>query len=95
MENYSGKKVNTCVFISGNGSNLKSILKSSRDYNFPIKIELIVSNNIKAKGIDFAKKFNGKLDYWYDGVHTSALGSKAIAEVIIEDLIKIIKNETN
>ena len=42
-------KVKTCVFISGNGSNLKSILKSSRDYNFPIKIELIISNNKKAK----------------------------------------------
>ena len=46
--------------------------------------------------IDFAKKFNGQLDYWYDGVHTSALGSKAIAEVIIGDLVEIIKkNETN
>ena len=30
--------------ISGNGSNLKSLIKSSRDYNFPIKIELIISN---------------------------------------------------
>ncbi len=51
-------KVKTCVFISGNGSNLKSIIKSSRDYNFPIKIELIISNNIKAKGLVFAKKYN-------------------------------------
>ena len=43
--------------------------------------------------IDMAKKFNGKLDYWYDGAHTSALGSKVIAETIIDDLIKIIKKE--
>ena len=43
--------------------------------------------------IDFAKKFRGKLDYWYDGTHTTALGSKAIAESIIDDLIKIIKEE--
>mgnify|MGYP001159918886 FL=1 len=50
-------KVKTCVFISGNGSNLKSILKSSRDYNFPIKIELIISNNKKAKGLIHAKKY--------------------------------------
>ena len=42
---------------------------------------------------DFAKKFKGKLDYWYDGTHTTALGSKAIAESIIDDLIKIIKKE--
>lgn len=51
-------KTKSCVFISGYGSNLKSIIKSSRDYNFPIKIELIISNNIKAKGLEFAKKYN-------------------------------------
>ena len=51
-------KIKTCVFISGTGSNLKSIIQSSRDYNFPIKIELIISNNIKAKGLVFAKKYN-------------------------------------
>ena len=51
-------KIRACVFISGDGSNLKSIIKSSRDYNFPIKIELIISNNIKAKGINFAKKYS-------------------------------------
>ena len=52
------KKIGSCVFISGNGSNLKSIIKSSRDYNFPIKIELIISNNINAKGLILAKKYS-------------------------------------
>tara|TARA_B100000029_G_scaffold209212_1_gene207074 strand:- start:515 stop:1078 length:564 start_codon:yes stop_codon:yes gene_type:complete len=52
------KKIKTCVFISGNGSNLKSIIKSSREYNFPIKIDLIISNNSKAKGLNYAKKYN-------------------------------------
>ena len=51
------KKIKACVFISGNGTNLKSLIKSSRDCNFPIKIELVISNNIKAKGLDFAKKY--------------------------------------
>ena len=51
-------KIKSCVFISGNGSNLKSLIKSSRNYNFPIKIELIISNNIKARGLEFAKKYN-------------------------------------
>ena len=50
-------KIKSCVFISGNGSNLKSIIKSSRDPNFPIKVELIITNNIKAKGINFPKKY--------------------------------------
>ncbi len=47
-----------CVFISGSGTNLRSIIKSSREYNFPIDICLIVSNNKNAKGIFFAKKFS-------------------------------------
>ena len=50
-------KIKSCVFISGNGTNLKYIIKSSREYNFPIKIELIISNNIKAKGLGIAKKY--------------------------------------
>ena len=50
-------KTSSCVFISGNGSNLKSIINSSRNYNFPIKVELVISNNIKAKGLELAKKY--------------------------------------
>ena len=50
------EKIKTCVFISGTGSNLESIIKSSRDYTFPIKIKLIISNNICAKGLKLAKK---------------------------------------
>ena len=51
-------KIRSCVFISGNGSNLKSLIKSSRDYNFPIKIQLIISNNINAGGLCFAKRYS-------------------------------------
>jgi phosphoribosylglycinamide formyltransferase 1 len=51
-------KVKACVFISGAGSNLESIIKSSRNYDFPIKIQLIISNNSNAKGINFAKKYS-------------------------------------
>ena len=49
-------KKNACVFISGKGSNLKNLLKRSRDYNFPVSIKLVISNNPKAKGIIIAKK---------------------------------------
>ena len=51
-------KVNSCVFISGSGSNLKSLIKNSRNYNFPIKINLIISNNTNAYGLKYAKKYN-------------------------------------
>ena len=49
-------KKNACIFISGEGSNLKNLLKRSRDYSFPITIRLVVSDNPNAKGLYFAKK---------------------------------------
>ena len=54
------KKVKTAVFISGTGSNLKSLIKFSLLKNSPIKINLIVSNNIKAKGLKLSKIFKIK-----------------------------------
>ena len=50
-------KKKACVFISGQGSNLKNLIFRSRDCSFPIKISLVVSNNRKAKGINYAKKY--------------------------------------
>ena len=38
-------------------------------------------------------KLNGKFNYWTDEWHTTGLGSKVIAETVIDDLIKIIKQE--
>ena len=49
-------KINTCVLISGYGSNLKSLINKSREYNFPAKIKLVISNNLEAKGIYHARK---------------------------------------
>tara|TARA_B100001057_G_scaffold178964_1_gene179746 strand:+ start:293 stop:874 length:582 start_codon:yes stop_codon:yes gene_type:complete len=51
------KKVKTAVFISGTGSNLKSLIKFSRINRSPISINLIVSNNPKAKGLSYGKIF--------------------------------------
>tara|TARA_B100001063_G_scaffold217867_1_gene220817 strand:- start:98 stop:670 length:573 start_codon:yes stop_codon:yes gene_type:complete len=54
------KKIKTAVFISGTGSNLKSLIKFSLLKHSPIKISLIISNNMKAKGLKFAKLNNIK-----------------------------------
>ena len=54
------KKVKTAIFISGTGSNLESLIKFSLSKNSPIKINLIVSNNSKAKGLELAKIFKIK-----------------------------------
>ena len=52
------KKIKACVFISGKGSNLLSLIKSSKSYKFPIKIELVISNKKNANGLKFAKKYS-------------------------------------
>ena len=51
-------KINTCVFISGKGSNLKKLILNSNNYSFPINIKLIVCNNKNAEGLKFAKKWS-------------------------------------
>ena len=57
MVKLIGKKIINCaVFISGRGSNLKSILKYSKKKSSKINIKLIVSNKRNARGIIFAKK---------------------------------------
>ena len=53
-------KVKTAVFISGNGSNLKSLIKFSMSNKSPISIRLIISNNSKAKGLSYGKIFKIK-----------------------------------
>tara|TARA_B100001173_G_scaffold279306_1_gene262026 strand:+ start:267 stop:854 length:588 start_codon:yes stop_codon:yes gene_type:complete len=57
MEKLNGKKkLIVSVFISGRGTNLKSLINFSKKKNSPIKIVLIVTNNKNAKGLYFAKK---------------------------------------
>ena len=57
MEKLNGnKKLKISVFISGRGTNLKSIIKFSKNKNSPIKVELVVSSNKYAKGLIFADK---------------------------------------
>lgn len=51
-------KKNTCVFISGRGSNLKNLISCSRDNSFPIKISLVISNKKNAYGIKYAIKYS-------------------------------------
>ena len=61
------KKIKTAIFISGTGSNLKNLIKFSLKKVSPIKVNLIVSNNVKAKGLKFAKLYKIKKKvYNYD-----------------------------
>ena len=53
-------KIKTAVFISGTGSNLKSLIKFSKLKKSPISINLIVSNDSKSKGLKYGKIFKIK-----------------------------------
>jgi phosphoribosylglycinamide formyltransferase-1 len=53
-------KLKIAVFISGTGSNLKSLIKFSKLKKSPIIISLIISNNSKSKGLQYAKIYKIK-----------------------------------
>ena len=54
------KKIKTAVFISGTGSNLKSLIKFSKLKKSPISINIIISNNPRSKGLEFGKTYKIK-----------------------------------
>ena len=74
-------KLKTAIFISGRGSNLKSLYKFSKKKNSPININLVLSDNKNAKGLIFAKKKKIKIS-------TINYSNKNIAERRIRILIK-------
>ena len=53
-------KIKTAVFISGTGSNLKSLIQFSKLKKSPIVIEIIISNNAKSKGLQYANIYKIK-----------------------------------
>ena len=94
------KKVKTAVFISGTGSNLKSLIKFSKLKNSPISIELIVSSNNKAKGLIFAKSFkikkkifNFKKNTLVDKKLISLLKKNNISLICLAGFMKILSKD--
>ena len=91
------KKIKTAVFISGNGSNLKSLIKFSKTKNSPISINLIISNNSKAKGLKLGKKnkiikkvFNLKKKYKIENHLISVLKKHEIKMICLAGFMKIL-----
>ncbi len=81
-------KVNTCVFISGKGTNLKKLILNSNRYNFPIRIKLIVSNNKKAEGLKLAKKWS--IPYFIFQNNQSLSENKLLTELKIQKINLIL-----
>ena len=61
MEKLTGlNKLKTAVFISGNGSNLRNLIKFSKIKKTPISINLVISDVSEAIGLKYADQFNIK-----------------------------------
>ena len=57
MEKLNGKKkIKVSVFISGRGTNLKSLINFSKHKKSQFNIKLVICNNKNAKGLGIAKK---------------------------------------
>ena len=54
------KRVNTAVFISGTGSNLKNLIKFSLIKKSLININFVISDKKNAEGLKYARKFKLK-----------------------------------
>ena len=50
------EKLNLAVFISGNGSNLQSLIDACKDPDFPARITVVISNRPDAYGLERAAK---------------------------------------
>ena len=59
-----GNKTKVAVFISGRGTNLKSLFYFSKEKNSGVQICIVISNKKNAKGLNFAKKHNIKFQIY-------------------------------
>ena len=82
------KKIKSAVFISGTGSNLKSLIQFAKKKNSPISIELIISDNPKAKGLKFGKIF--KISNKVFNYKNKIIAEKKIISEINNEKIKLI-----
>ena len=98
MDSLTGiNKTKTAVFISGKGSNLKSLIKFSKIKNSPISIDLIISSNLNAKGLNYGKifkikrkVFNFKSKNFSENRLISILRENEIKMIILAGFMKIL-----
>jgi phosphoribosylglycinamide formyltransferase 1 len=73
------------VLISGNGTNLQSIIDAIEDRRLDARIELVLSNNAEAQGLSRAKKHN---------IRTEVVDHKAFAsrEAYDQKMIELLQS---
>ena len=82
------KIIKTAVFISGTGSNLKSLIKFSKLKKSPISIDLIISNNTKSKGLYYGSIYKIKKRAF--NFENKSLAEKKILRELKKDKIDLI-----
>ena len=82
------KKIKTAVFISGTGSNLKNLIKFSRNKISPISIDIIISNNSKSNGLRYAKIFRIKKKIF--NFKKKTLAERKILKILDQNKIELI-----
>ena len=98
VKSTGNKKTRTAVFISGTGSNLKSLIKFSKTKKSPISINLIISNKSKAKGLKLGNKimkkvFNFKKKHKIENQILSVLKEHEIKMICLAGFMKILSGD--
>ena len=89
MEKLNGKKkINVAVFISGRGTNLKSIISLSKNKNSNYVVKLVICNNKYAKGLKLAKK--NKIRFAIINYENKKIAEKNILLILKEKNIDLI-----
>jgi len=93
-------KISTAIFISGRGSNLKSLVNFSKKKTSPIHINLIISNTKKAKGLKYAdlnkiqkKIINFKKKNSAEGNILNMLNKKKINFICLAGFMKVLSKK--
>jgi phosphoribosylglycinamide formyltransferase 1 len=84
-EDSMAREISLGVLISGNGTNLQSIIDAIEGRRLDARIELVLSNNAQAQGLSRAKKHN---------IRTAVIDHKAFAsrEAYDEKMIELLQN---
>ena len=82
------KRIRTAVFISGTGSNLKSLIKFSKLKKSPLSINIIISNNPRAKGLVYGRIYKIKKKIF--NFKKKNLAEKKILEELNKNRISLI-----
>ncbi len=89
MKKSNGKiKYNIAVFISGRGSNLKSIVRYSLKNKTLYKVKVVISNKQKATGLRIAEKMRIE-NYYVDLTKSKKLGNRVL-NILKRNDIKLV-----